>query len=67
MILAIAPGAVSATIDALKDWLVRKSDETIHLKLQRGEQLVELEYNPATTSVDEIKTLVRALTPKDNG
>jgi hypothetical protein len=66
LILAVAPGAVSATIDTLKEWLVRKSDETIRLKLQRGEQLVELEYNPATTSVDEIKTLVSALTPKDN-
>jgi len=65
LILTVAPGAVSATIDLLKDWLVRKSDETIRLKLQRGDQLVELEYNPATTGVDEIKTLVSALTPRD--
>jgi len=43
---------------------MRKGDETIHLKLQQGDHLVELEYNPATTSVDEIKTLVSALTPK---
>ena len=58
--------SMDATIDFLKDWLIRKSDDKIRLKLQRGEQLVELEYNPATTSVDEIKNLVSALTPKDN-
>ena len=36
LILAVAPGAVSASIEFLKDWLLRKSDETIRLKLQRG-------------------------------
>lgn len=66
LILAVAPGAVSASIEFLKDWLLRKSDETIRLKLQRGDQLVELEYNAATTSVDEIKTLMSALTPMDD-
>lgn len=64
LILAVAPGMVSTTIESLKDWLLRKSDETIRLKLQEGDHLVELQYNPATTSVDEIKGLVDALTPK---
>ena len=66
LILAVAPGAVSATIDFLKDWLVRKSDEKIRLRLQQGDHLTELEYNPATTSVDEIKTLLSALAPKND-
>jgi hypothetical protein len=66
LILAVAPGAVTVSIEFLKEWLLRKSDASIRVKLQRGDQLVELEYNAATTSVDEIKTLMSALTPMDD-
>jgi hypothetical protein len=61
LILAVLPESVNGTIGLLKDWLMRRSDENIVLKMQWGEQLVELKYNAAVTSVEEIKSLVSAI------
>lgn len=60
LLLAILPNAVPALIDFLKEWALRPGSPPVTLKVKQGKKSIELEYDPRTTSVDEIAKLLDA-------
>ena len=58
---AVLPQAVPALVAYLKEWLLRPGSQPVRIKMQLGEQSVEVEFDPKTTSAEEIKELAAEL------
>ncbi|MCZ6862122.1 MAG: hypothetical protein O7I42_17920 [Alphaproteobacteria bacterium] len=62
--ISLLPHAVPLLIDFLRDWCMRGEKRSVKVKAQTADHSVELEYNPTTMSIDEVKELVQSLTAK---
>ena len=60
--LAVMPAAVPQIIEFLKSWSMRGESRTVKVKAQVGDRSLDIEYNPATMSQTELKSLVDTLT-----
>lgn len=60
--LAVMPTAVPQLIEFLKSWSMRGESRTVKVKAQVGDRSLDIEYNPATMSPTELKSLVDTLT-----
>ena len=59
--VTLLPVVVPKLLDFLQSWCVRKNSQTVKIKSQVGDRLVEVEFSPSTTSPTELQELVKAL------
>ncbi len=59
--VAVLPTVIPALITYLQTWSMRGAGRTVKLKTQKGDQSVEVEYDPKTMSPAELKSLVETL------
>ncbi len=59
--VAVLPTVIPALITFLQSWSTRGDGRTVKVKTQKGDQSVEVEYDPKTMSQTELKSLVETL------
>ena len=59
--MAILPVAVPALIDFLMHWTLRPNNPSLKIRAQGKHGELEIEFNPATTSAEQVKQLAAEL------
>jgi hypothetical protein len=54
LLVSVLPTALPAVLEFLREWVLRNNNHMIRAKVQRGDQLAEIEY-PANMSHDELQ------------
>ena len=70
--IAVLPALAPKLIEFVQSWSMRAKNQIIKIKTQIADRSIEVEYNPATMSTDELTHLVKSIlgalpsTPVDN-
>jgi hypothetical protein len=59
--LAVLPGLLPKLIDFLQNWLTRRKDQKVRVKIGVGDRSVELEYFPEAISIYEVNKIAEKL------
>ncbi len=60
--IAVLPAVLPKVVELLHAWLMRMQGRIVKIKIQSGDQVVEVEYTPTATSPEELKQTVDMLT-----
>ncbi len=58
LVIEMLPSAISPLIEHLRSWLGRRAGRIIKVKTALGDRSVETEFDPATITPAEVKSLV---------
>ena len=61
LLVTLGPSLVEPLFNLLKSWTVRRKAVPVKLKLKVGRKTADLEYDPSTTTPEEINKLVKGL------
>ena len=59
--VAVLPAMAPKLLDLVQSWSMRSQNRRVKIKAQVDNRSIEVEYSPATMSVDELKRLVSTL------
>jgi hypothetical protein len=62
LLMEVLPNAISPLIDFLRSWALRRKGRIVKVKIVSGDKSIETEFDPATVSTLEIKSLVSSMT-----
>ena len=67
--VSVLPDAVEPLVGFLKDWAARGQgrNRSVKIKVERGDTKMELEYDPATMTPEQLRALMLALSPQAAG
>jgi hypothetical protein len=60
--VTLLPTFIPKLVEYLQSWSLRAENRKVSVKTQIGDRSIELEYNPAAMSQDELQRLVQTLT-----
>jgi hypothetical protein len=61
LLVTLAPTLVGALFDLLKSWKARKASTPVRIKLTVGDVAADIEFDPATTTPEQLSALVAGL------
>ncbi len=61
LVMEVLPNAISPLIEFLKSWTLRRNGRTVKVKAVLRDRSVEMEFDPATVSPKEVKSLVNSI------
>ena len=61
LLVTLAPTLLGALFDLLKSWKARKASSPIRIKLTVGGVAADIEFDPATTTPEQLSALVEGL------
>lgn len=59
--VVLLPMVIPKLLEYLQSWSLRAENRKVSIKTQIGDRSIELDYNPATVSQDELQKLVRII------
>jgi hypothetical protein len=59
--VAVLPALAPKLIEFMQSWSMRAKNQIIKIKTQVADRSIEVEYNPATMSTDELTHLVKSI------
>ena len=67
--LTVLPAALPPLIGLLKDWSERgkSADRSVKIRVERGDEKMELEYDPAAMTPEQLNALMAALSARPAG
>lgn len=64
LLMEVLPSSISPLIEFLRSWALRRKGRAVKVKTVIGDRSVEIEFDPATVSSAEIKSLVSSIIKK---
>lgn len=61
VVVTVSPSILETLILFLRDWSSRSPDRHVTLRIQSGESLLEIEYDPATMTPESLQDLLMKL------
>lgn len=56
--VSLLPNGISTLVSVVKDWLGRNEQRSLTLKLKLGERLLEVEYDPASMTPNDLSSII---------
>lgn len=64
LLMEVLPNAITPLVDFLRSWALRRNGRTVKVKTVFEDRSVEMEFDPATVSPEEMKSLVSSILKK---